>query len=114
MQTCLAVLLERCVDRTAAVERSQLLRLVVAEAVRIQAIDDDQVEPAADRIAQREVEFEQLVQRHLLWECHPDVARPIRVAEERVDASSLRSDRADRSHAGDGPRGAEHAQRMAR
>ena len=72
----------------------QPLGLLVAEAVRVERVDDDQVEPAADRAGQLALELEDLADRHVLRQRDADVAGLRRIAEEVTEFPRLRADRA--------------------
>jgi len=62
-----AVLGERDARHGEAVrDAAEALGLLVAEAVGVDRVDDDQVEPPADRVRQTLFELEQLLHRHLL------------------------------------------------
>ena len=91
----------------------QRLRVGGAEPLRPHAVDDDRLEPRADRLGQPPLELERLVDRHLLGQRDGHVAGALGVGEPVADLERLAADRADARDLAERARRGQHRQAVA-
>ena len=103
----------RRADLRAVGRRLERARVGGGEALGEHAVAHDQVDLEADVVAQRVLQGERLVDRHLLGPGHRDDARPFRVGDHRVDRTALAGDAAHAGGLREGPRRAQHGDAVA-
>ena len=89
------------------------LGIPLAEALRVEAVAIDLVDPDAHLVSERALELRGLVDRHLLGKRDDDDPRPLRVANEGVKRLGLLADRADLGDVGERPRRLQEADAVA-